>query len=292
MTRRRLLGLAQAGYLLGLVGFAAFLLADRRSGFDALVEGARPAYLVGSFLLLCAQAWLGAVVWHETLSVFGESVPLRSLWRAVGQTLPTRYVPGGIWMVVSRSAILRGRGIALAVISAAALLEQALVTVLGLIVGVIALVATGDGPVRVPVLIVVACVGALACTPSAINAVQRLVARGAPTPVVRGADYGRLLGAVGVYTLWSALSFVTYLQAFPAVDAAVVRQGGAYLVAWVLGFVAVFAPQGAGVSETATAAMLTAGPIATLALLIGGFRLVVLVRDVAVALATVVQRDE
>lgn len=292
MTRARALGLAQLVYLVALVSGAAWLLADRGDDVRVIAQGANLGLIVAALALLVAQTFLSTLVWRETLAVFGEDVSFGALWRAVGRTLPTRYVPGGIWMVVSRGSVLRRRGVALAAVSASAVLEQGVALVLGLVVGVFALLATGDGPVNAPLLAVVGVVGVIVCTPTAINTVQRIAARGAKVDPVRGAAYGRLLVVVLAYTAWSALSFAVYLQAFPAIDVDLVRAGGAYLVAWVIGFVAVFAPQGAGVADTATAVMLTSGAVAPLALVVGGFRVVVLIRDVLVALAATLQREE
>ena len=52
-----------------------------------------------------------------------------------------------------------------------------------------------------------------------------------------------------------------------------------------LGFVAVFAPQGAGVFEATLAGLLTGAPVAALALVVAGYRALTAVRD-AIALST------
>jgi hypothetical protein len=292
VNRRRVLGVAQAAYLVILLAGAAWLLHDRWPQLRRITHGARPSVLLLDLALLCVQAALGAAIWQQTLAVFGEHQPFATLLGAVGRTLPTRYLPGGIWMVVTRASILRRRDVALSTIAGAAVLEQALALVLGLALGAVALLATGDLAGRGAVVLLVGAAGAAACTPPAINALQRVVARGRGFSPVRGRAYGRLVVVMVAYTLWSGLSFAVFLMAFPRIDVSPLRAGGAYLVAWVLGYVAVWAPQGAGVADVATAAMLTSGAVAPLALLIGGFRVVILVRDVIVASAATLQRHE
>src|SRR3546814_9332914 len=80
---------------------------------------------------------------------------------------------------------------------------------------------------------------------------------------------------------WAASSTASlcYLAACPAIASpGAVQTSGTFLVSWAAGFVAVFAPQGAGVFETTMAGMLD-GPVAALALVKAGYRALTAVRD-------------
>ena len=81
-------------------------------------------------------------------------------------------------------------------------------------------------------------------------------------------------------------AFLCYLAAFPAIDTSgVVRTAGTFLLAWAAGFLAVFAPQGAGVFEATMASTLsTARPSAPWPSWSAGYRAVTALRD-ALALA-------
>ncbi len=57
---------------------------------------------------------------------------------------------------------------------------------------------------------------------------------------------------------------------------------GAYMVAWGVGWLAVFAPQGVGVFEVTLASTLGAAS-AGVALVLGGYRVIVLARDLLAA---------
>jgi uncharacterized membrane protein YbhN (UPF0104 family) len=92
------------------------------------------------------------------------------------------------------------------------------------------------------------------------------------------------LGGVGwlvVFWVWSAITFWVFLQAFPAsqVEAAFPRVAGAYMVAWAIGFVTPFAPQGIGVTEAMLAGFLGAGDPVGIVTLVAGYRVLILIRD-------------
>src|SRR3546814_1256567 len=91
-------------------------------------------------------------------------------------------------------------------------------------------------------------------------------------PALRWRAYVELGGHLLGFWAASAAAFLCYLAAFPAIDApGAVQTAGTFLVSWAAGFVAVFAPQRAGVFETTMAGLLD-GPVAALALVIAGYR--------------------
>ncbi|HVL03321.1 MAG TPA: hypothetical protein VM386_02665, partial [Acidimicrobiales bacterium] len=102
------------------------------------------------------------------------------------------------------------------------------------------------------------------CSPPAVNRGLAWVARrrgGTPARLAWLPFLG-LLGWLVLYWAASAASFSVYLHAFPAAfpvtgPPPVLEVAGAYMVARVLGLLAVFAPQGLGVFEVAVAALLT-----------------------------------
>ena len=88
-----------------------------------------------------------------------------------------------------------------------------------------------------------------------------------------------------------------YLRAFPAADGfGTLQVAGAFMVAWAVGFITVFAPQGLGVTEVSLVALLSANSDDTgiaLAVLFGGYRLVQAARDIlAAATAELITRRQ
>ena len=92
---------------------------------------------------------------------------------------------------------------------------------------------------------------------------------------------------MAAFWLWSALTFTIYLRAFPVADAySTVDVIGGFLFAWGVGFLALVAPQGIGVFEVTLAALLGSDDLTTTAFMIGGYRLVILVRDAIAAIGS------
>ena len=87
----------------------------------------------------------------------------------------------------------------------------------------------------------------------------------------------------------AAAMFTVYLHAFPQLTLpSVIDVAGSFMVAWVVGFFAVFAPQGAGVFEATVAGLLTDGALTPVLVVVAGYRALLLVRDlVAVGVAAV-----
>src|SRR3546814_8763196 len=92
-------------------------------------------------------------------------------------------------------------------------------------------------------------------------------------PALRWRAYVELGGHLLGFWAASAAAFLCYLAAFPAIDApGAVQTAGTFLVSWAAGFVAVFAPQGAGVFETTMAGLLD-GPVAAPEPVIAGYQI-------------------
>lgn len=269
---------------------AVVVLVVRRDDVAALATGARPGPLLAalaiSLLSLVQSAWF----WTRALTGLGSPLPYGRVLGATVAAIPGRYLPGSIWYAAGRIGALRGAGASTASLSLVAVLETLVSFVVAVALGAGFLVASGsnDSGLGIVSLGAIAVGLGLVSSPWVINPVLRWVAgrRGiAPVPEVGWRVHAELVGHMVLFWLASAAAFWSYLAAFPAVDApGVVRTAGTFLVSWAAGFVAVFAPQGAGVFE-ATMAGLLDGPVAALALVIAGHRALVAVRD---ALALVV----
>jgi hypothetical protein len=126
-------------------------------------------------------------------------------------------------------------------------------------------------------------------SPPAINLAMRMWAnrRGGLAPVLTWNAWMRLAGLAVLHWVWSVGSFAVYLAAFPGLDLDVGFTGLAvrFLVAWVIGFLTLFAPQGAGIFETVLAALLVTQDRVLVAVAAGGYRAVLLVRDLIVGAA-------
>ena len=115
-------------------------------------------------------------------------------------------------------------------------------------------------------------------TADTVQAVVTLVrdATGEATHLSQWAGLGKKSPLVaGSFALfWSALDI-------PDPEGSLLLRLGTYLIAWSAGFVSIFSPQGIGVFELVVAWMMKGAlPLASLAALVAGFRVLTLVGDV------------
>ena len=272
-------------YLVGLAVLIGWIARSEWSEVVALVTGARPALigvsLVASFGLILVGAWF----WVISLRTQGyRAHPLEVMNKATmatSRSLLARYVPGSVWFALGRVGLLRAAGLPIGPLSATAILEMATSLTVVLICGLAVLSLSGGIPGGATWMIVPA-VGLIAATSPALGG--RVVAWWAAR---RGVEFSltwrgylQLVGINVVFWGWSALTFLLYLRSFPVADPyRTTLVVGGFLLTWGIGFLAPFAPQGIGVFEIGMATVLRAEDVVGMAVVLGGYRLVLLVRD-------------
>lgn len=276
----------RTGYVVALVAAAALVLATQREAVADLLTGTRPLPLVGALALgmvsLCQSAWF----WRRSLTTLDADTPFTRVLEATVAAIPGRYLPGGIWYSAGRVARLRQRGTRAVPLAVTASLEMFLSFMVAVSLGLalVALSGNEETGVRLATLVCTAVALAAFASPWVVNPLVRWVARRrgiAAVPRLAWSAYLELCGHLVTFWTLSSTAFVLYLSAFPAIDTdGVIRTAGTYLLGWAAGFIAVFAPQGAGVFETAVASTLDGAPLAALAVLVGGYRAVTALRDV------------
>lgn len=288
-TRDRLLRLARLGYVGLLVVLVGYTVATRWDDIVGLLDGTRPGWLGLAFVLALGQLLPSVLVWTTATRRLGDvDVPVRGVALATARSVPTRYLPGSVWYALGRAALLRRDfGVSRRVLGTAAALETMLAVVVAIAGGSALLAIAGRLPSRPLFLALWFGALAVAASPPAINRVLAFVESrrgGADRPSRLGwGTWGRLVSLTGLHWLWSATTFTVYLQAFPNLQTnPIVEVAGAFLIAWVVGFLAVFAPQGAGAFEFAVAAMLVGSGAGSVAVVVGGYRAMMVVRDVVV----------
>lgn len=295
-VRRRALAVGRRLYALALLGVLGWVLVTAREQAGALFSGARPGVLVAALAASFGQLALTSAFWASGLRALGSPVGYRASLDATLGSTPARYLPGSVWYAVGRAARLRGGGAAGAALATVAGLETLLVPVVGFAFGgaLLAGFAGGRAGPRLDVRLLAAVVALAALgSPPVVNAGLALLARrrGGTPARLRWRTHLRLAGWTVAFWAWAGGVFALYLSAFPAVQAgAAPRVAGAYMVAWGIGWLAFFAPQGAGVSEAAVAALLAGRASASVALVVAGYRVVVAVRDVLGYLAVLLAR--
>jgi len=283
-------------YGIALVAAAVGVLVARRDDIGDLLDGARLLPLLGALALGLVSLLQSAWFWSRCLSDLGSEQPVGRTLEAAIAAIPARYLPGSIWYATGRVSHLRSAGTPAVTLAVVAVLETLLSFVVAVTLGSGLLLAAGfdDSRLGVVALGLVAVSLALVSSPWVVNPLVGWVAarrRLGEVPTLGWRAYLELCGHLVGFWAASAAAFVSYLAAFPAIEVpSLVRTVGTFLLAWAAGFVALFAPQGAGVFE-ATLAGLLDGPVAALAVVIAGYRALTAVRDAVALLALAAVRS-
>ncbi len=285
--RARAARAARRIYLLALGAAVAWLASTRHEEVVDLLEGTRPGRVAAALAASFGLILLTSALWHAGLRMLGHPVALHQAVLATARSLPARYVPLGVTYAAARMALLRAAGVPLVPLAVTAGTEMALSASVALAAGVALLGTAGalPGGAAWTVAAVVAAVAAVSPVAGG-RAVNRLLARRGAGFAIAWRDYLRMLAAATAYWVWAAGTFVLYLRAFPFADGlAAVEIAGAFMVAWAVGFLTVFAPQGLGVAELGLAAILAAGDQGGVAVagVYAGYRIVLVARDAVAA---------
>lgn len=217
------------------------------------IANARPGWLV--LALACAVAAIVDVAWgwRHVLRLLGADVPAPRVvpWFFVGEV--AKYVPGGVWSVMGRAELAAGGGVGRkrAYASVALSLVTAYLAAMAVAVAFLPFAAGGANSWYGWCLLALP-IGVLGLHPrvigAALNVVSRLVRRPLDVAVPRWRDSLLLVARyvpawllVGTAT-WAVARSITADVSFPRVVFASV-------LSWVVGFLAIPVPSGAGIRE-------------------------------------------
>lgn len=292
-ARRRRLAqaarIARRVYLAALCVAIVWLLVAYHDAIAEQFEGARLTYVAAAGVASFGLIGLGSALWHSSLAMLGHPVAFRDTVLATARSLPARYVPLGVTYAASRIALLAAAGRPLAALTVTAGLEMIVSASVALAAGLALLGAVGALGIG-PAWIAAALIATMVAVSPLVGgrAVDRLLDRLGVGLVITRKGYLRVLAWSVAYWTWAAVTFTLYMRAFPAADAVgSLEVAGAFMVAWAVGFLTVFAPQGIGVAELGLVALLASedtGGIAVAAVF-AGYRIVQAFRDGLAAVA-------
>ena len=250
-----------------------------RADLTELAHGAEPVYLVVAIILWCLTHTLAPIASMLIFGARGRPVGYRTAAGIHLEYLPARYVPGGIWHTVGRIAAFRNLGMDARDLSTFVVVENALAVSTALVLG-------GSGIAALRGLDTWGQIGALgALTGTALVFALPFILRAKflkAEAQLRLRIYVSLVALAGIYWTFAAAAFVAYVEAYSVLASLLspLETGAAYLLSWGIGFLAIFAPQGIGVFEIAAAELLRgSASLTSVAALLAGFRLVILVAD-------------
>lgn len=287
--RVRLARMARSAYLAALITAVLVLAAAKRSEIADLLGDARPTMVAAALAATFPLIALGSRIWVVSLRMMGHPAALDTVVMATSRALPARYLPLKLSFSVGRVALLRASGLALEPLMAAAGLEMAVSAAIALGLGTALLGFSGalpGGLVWPSAVLALAVVGASPAVGGRVLA--WLASRRSVALTLTWRGYLGLLVAATAYWVWACGAFLLYMRAFPSADSyTLLELSGAFMVSWAVGLLAVFAPQGFGVSELSLVALLPDHGVEGLALavVVGGYRLVQLARDMTASTA-------
>jgi hypothetical protein len=271
---RRILGAGQWIFTTVAVVFLLFALSKSWPHFAETVRSARWLPLSFAIVLWALLHLLSPVFAWIVLANVGAPIPYRTALRIHVSRLPARYLPGGIWHTASRMADLNRLGVNGSQISVLVILENGLPPAIALALGCASMAIAG----KLVLLSIcgIACALMLLLIVSIVLRHRRLLDR----QVFRTRTYFGLALLSAAFWIGAATAFTSYWFSLSAGTTSILEIGGSYLLSWVAGFFAVFAPQGIGVFEATIGALLAgAMPFASVALLAAGFRAAILIAD-------------
>ena len=292
--QRRLLKWLRIAYLTLLAAAVPVLVLARRDEVADLLgdlAGARHVLVAASLAAGFVLIALSAYFWLVSLRILGQRPSFRDLTLTAARSLPARYVPLMVTFAISRVALMQRRGVAAAPLALTAALEMAVSLAVSVAYGLVLFGWAGGLPGGLAISIVAAVGVIIAASPPvagrAVAAVARWRSLDSLTPVsgFTWPGYLHMIAASACYWTWAAAVFCLYMRAFDAADGfGTARLAGAFVLTWGgLRFLSVIAPQGIGVVEVTVPSLLGAADPLALGLLIFGFRLVLLVRDLLAA---------
>lgn len=218
------------------------------------------------------------MVWREIMADLGSPLPIMAAWRIWFIGNLAKYVPGAIWPVLAQAELGADRGIARSKSAVAVLISYTVMTSSGVVVAAITLPFAAAGSVSQYFWILFLIpLGLAALSPPVLNRVLGLIVRIARQPALaRGVSYRGLARtmawALAAWAVNGLMIYVLLLQLAGDRSGTLLVSIGGYSLSWAVGFVAVFAPAGAGVSEIVMIAVLHAVTVTQVAVAVALIR--------------------
>jgi glycosyltransferase 2 family protein len=262
---RRLFGsrVVRYGFAVVAIGLGCWAVADEWHGVHAALARIGLVTAAGALVCVLAAMMCAMQSWRALLASLGSPLPLRAAARVMFVGQLGKYVPGSIWPVLAQMELGTTYKVPRRRSASASVLSMVVSVFGGLLAALVTLPFVADrghtGPylwafLATPVL--------LACLhPKVLNYVLNQLFRLTRRPPLEHPLTGR---AIITSISWSLLSFGLYgvqvwlfvIRLGGPVGTSLVLGIGTFAFAWTVGFLAVFAPAGAGVRDFLMIALL------------------------------------
>jgi glycosyltransferase 2 family protein len=253
----------RVGFLVVVLVLLAAAL-DRQAGtlWHEIQRLSVPVVLLAFALCLCGLI-SSLMVWREMLADLGSRLTVPAAWRIMFIGQLGKYVPGSIWPVLAQSELGADHGVPRTRSALSVLLSYAVMTCSGAVVAMVTLpFATASSVAQYFWVIFLVPVAAVLLSPPVLNRLLRLVLRLSRQPSLEQSVSFKGLGRTMVWAVagWAFNGVMVYVlmrQLAGHQQGTLLVSIGAYSLSWAVGFVALFAPAGAGVREVVMVAVLS-----------------------------------
>lgn len=259
----------------------AFFIFESRGSLGKMFKSADVGFLTGAILVWMVVNVTGPLVTQGLLMALEFDIKFQQVMRIHCARLPAKYLPGGVWHTVAKSADFNAMGASKDKVIRLFILENITVLLMAVIVGGGLLIKGGSKLHDFISCIVAVAVLAVVFTPYIVKFWFPSVEK----TNIRLRYYYRSIVIMGLHWCLAATAFSLYLFSYPEFRGIwpLMDVAGTYLLSWAMGYVAIFAPQGIGVSELVASYLLAGGKfVGELIALLATFRLIVLAGDILV----------
>lgn len=238
-------------FVLVALGFCGYGVISQWSAITNALSQISAGSLVGALAAGLAGLGCWMLGWRALLAGFGAPLPIRACIRIMFLGQLGKYVPGSVWALVGQVELARPYGVPRVASGSATIMAMATTVATGCVTAAVALPLTSEDAARTywwalalaPVML--ACLHPKIVT-WALNLVLRLVRRPQLEKPVG-------LGAMSLAVTWTFLGWACFgLHIWLLMpDGSPMLAAGAYGLAYVVGFLVIFAPGGLGAREAA-----------------------------------------
>lgn len=247
--------IASRFYLILIVSLLGYWAFNSRESILTTYSQAKYSLLFVSAFIWFFAHFLSALIITLSFKCFIGYVSYRDILRIHIRRLPYKYLPGGVWNSVARASDYSGFNFGAKQLARYFLVENLIIVgVTFLVGGGLVAIYFADTPWRLPAS-VIALAGVLVLLFLASSQTLRAANKSNTSllPLLAA-----VLSAI-TYWLLLACSFLVFVESFPSlrIDVSQMQVIATFIFSWAIGYVAIFAPQGIGVSEYMTTELMS-----------------------------------
>lgn len=255
------------GFLAVAVALLAYAVIKQ---WDEVAQALRDLTLmaiVGASLAACAALVVNAMSWRAVMRSVGLEASVPAAMRVFFLSQIGKYVPGSVWPVLAQAEFARDHGVSRARAMTGSIVAMVVGVVTAAIVGLVGVIITVPDAVATYWWVAPVAVGLVALlVPPVLNRVVALLFRltkrtEEPARVGGGALVASTAWSVLMWLLLGVQAWLLLREIAPGPGSTYVLATGAFALAWLVGFLVVIAPAGAGAREAALILLL--GSVAT-----------------------------